>query len=62
MNTIDDSDLAAIHGGDSFWTDLGQFIGGAYSSVVNGAPSLYPMAPGGSTLAYGLIAAIVIER
>lgn len=59
MKTIDDAELSKISGGDSFWRDLGQFAGGFVGSIVNGYPSLYPMAPGGSAFAYGVIAAAV---
>lgn len=59
MKTMQDSELTAVVGGDSFWRDLGQFVGGAIGSVVNGYPTLYPGTFGGSTVAYGFIAAII---
>jgi bacteriocin-like protein len=60
MKTLEENELSKIVGGDSFWRDLGQFIGGAVGSVVNGYPNLNPVGlPGESTIVYGLIAAAI---
>lgn len=61
MKTLEVTEMAAISGGDSFWEDLGEFVGG----VVGGAQSGYGVAPGnpstslsGPILA-GILAAMV---
>ncbi|HTH46829.1 MAG TPA: hypothetical protein VMB21_04910 [Candidatus Limnocylindria bacterium] len=59
MKTMQDSELTAVVGGDSFWRDFGQFIGGAIGSVVNGYPTLYPGTVGASSIGYGIIAAMI---
>jgi bacteriocin-like protein len=61
MKTLENAELAAINGGDSFWEDLGEFVGGA----VGGAQSGFGNVPGmphtilSGPLLAGLLAAVV---
>lgn len=58
MKTIDDQELAAISGGDSFWQDLGQFTGGFVGCLTSDIPSV-PNLPFYMSFVAGLVAATV---
>lgn len=58
MNTIEDSMLSEIVGGDNFWEDLGEFVGGfagSFSSGFGGGTSV----PLQGAVTAGLIAAAI---
>ncbi|MBI2518395.1 MAG: hypothetical protein HYV95_16055 [Opitutae bacterium] len=57
MNQIDDTTLSTISGGDSFWKDLGQFIGGCISGF--GTIPDTPGVPLSGTITAGLVAAAI---
>jgi hypothetical protein len=56
MNTIEDSELVAVVGGDGFWEDLGEFVGGFVGGINFGYPG---QAPFQGAVTAGLIAAVV---
>lgn len=62
MSTIIEEEMQKIVGGDSFWKDLGQFLGGFFAGLEKTAP-LTPLPNSGAiqltvALSAGLAAAV----
>ena len=58
MKTIEDSALVEFFGGDSFWEDLGEFVGGFAGSFSSGFGGVTAVPLQGAVTA-GLVAAVV---
>ncbi len=58
MKTIEDSELVETVGGDSFWEDLGEFVGGFAGSFSSGFGGVSAVPLQGNVTA-GLIAAAI---
>lgn len=58
MKTIEDSMLGGIVGGDSFWEDLGEFVGGFAGSFSSGFGGVTSVPLQGAVTA-GLTAAVI---